>query len=107
LGGKKGIVMDGRDIGTNVFPDAELKIFMTADENIRARRRWQELEAKGLKVSLEEIKKNLIHRDHEDTTREHNPLRKADDAIVLDNTNMTMDEQLNFALNLAKERIGR
>lgn len=99
-----GIIMDGRDIGTNVFPDAELKIFMTADENVRAQRRWKELNEKGLNVSLEEIKQNIMHRDHEDTHREHNPLRKAEDAIVLDNTHLTLEEQLDFAVKLAKEK---
>ena len=101
-----GIVMDGRDIGTNVFPDAELKLFMTADENVRAQRRWKELDAKGMNVSLEEIKRNLEQRDHEDTHRKHNPLRQAEDAVVLDNTHMTLDEQLDFALKLVKEKIG-
>jgi cytidylate kinase len=99
-----GIVMDGRDIGTNVFPDAELKIFMTANENVRAQRRWKELDAKGMNVSLEEIKRNLKQRDHEDTHRAYNPLRKAEDAVVLDNTHMSLQEQLDFALKLAKER---
>lgn len=104
FGKNKGIVMDGRDIGTNVFPDAELKLFMTADENVRAERRWKELSAKGLSISLEEIKKNLAQRDHEDTHREHNPLIKAPDAILLDNTSLSLDEQLDFAMKLAKER---
>ncbi len=99
-----GIVMDGRDIGTNVFPDAELKLFMTANEDVRAQRRWKELNEKGLNVSIEEIKQNIEHRDHEDTHRQHNPLRKAEDAVVLDNTHMTLEEQLDFALKLVKER---
>ena len=103
FGVAKGIVMDGRDIGTNVFPDAELKIFMTADENIRAERRWKELKEKGIAVSMEEVKKNIAQRDYEDTHRQHNPLRKADDAIVLDNSKMTIEEQLNFAVGLAKK----
>jgi CMP/dCMP kinase len=101
-----GIVMDGRDIGTNVFPDAELKLFMTANEDVRAQRRWKELNAKGLNVSIEEIKQNIEHRDHEDTHRQHNPLRKAEDAVVLDNTHMTLEEQLDFALKLVRERAG-
>ncbi|MBI3500650.1 MAG: (d)CMP kinase [Bacteroidetes bacterium] len=105
FGKEKGIVMDGRDIGTNVFPDAELKIFMTADENIRAQRRWKELQEKGMDGTLEDVKKNIAHRDYEDTHRQHNPLHKANDAVVLDNTAMTMEEQLAFALKLAKERI--
>lgn len=101
-----GIVMDGRDIGTHVFPDAELKIFMTADENVRAQRRWKELEAKGVKVSLDEIRKNLSERDHEDTHREHNPLRQAADAFVLDNTDLSLEQQLDIAVKLVKERSG-
>ncbi len=99
-----GIVMDGRDIGTNVFPDAELKLFMTANEEVRAKRRWKELDAKGMNVSLEDIRQNLAQRDHEDTHREHNPLRQAADAVVLDNTNMSLDEQLDLALKLVRER---
>ncbi len=99
-----GIVMDGRDIGTNVFPDAELKFFMTADKEVRAQRRWKELAAKGMNVSLEEISQNLEHRDYEDTHRQHNPLRQAPDAVVLDNTHLTLDQQLDFALKLVKER---
>ena len=105
LGKGKGIVMDGRDIGTNVFPDAELKIFMTADETVRTQRRWNELSGKGVKVTLDEIRKNIQERDYEDTHREHNPLRKADDAVVLDNTSLSLEEQLVFAIKLAKERI--
>lgn len=103
FGKEKGIVMDGRDIGTNVFPGAELKIFMTADENIRAQRRWKELEEKGIAVSLEDVKKNIAHRDYEDTHRVHNPLRKADDAVMLDNTTMTIEQQLQFAVELARK----
>lgn len=101
----KGIVMDGRDIGTNVFPYAELKIFMTADENVRAERRWKELSLKGINVSIEEIKQNIEYRDHEDTHRKHNPLLQAKDAVVLDNTHMTIEEQLNFVLKLVREKI--
>lgn len=100
FGKDKGIVMDGRDIGTNVFPDAELKIFMTADPSVRAQRRWTELKEKGMSVSLNDVKKNLELRDHEDTHREHNPLRKAEDAVVLDNTHLDLDEQLIFAEKL-------
>jgi len=105
LGKGKGIVMDGRDIGTNVFPDAELKIFMTADEAVRAQRRWAELSEKGVKITLEQIRENLRARDYEDTHREHNPLRKANDAVVLDNTALSLDEQLDFVLKLSKEKI--
>ncbi len=100
MGKGKGIVMDGRDIGTNVFPDAELKIFMTADEGVRAQRRWKELQAKGMRVSLEEVRANLAHRDHEDTHRANNPLRKADDAVVLDNTNLSLEEQLEWVIGV-------
>ena len=93
MGGKKGIVMDGRDIGTTVFPDAELKIFVTASPEFRARRRFEELQAKGEKGSLEEILENVKERDHIDTTRDVSPLRKAQDAIELDNSHMTISEQ--------------
>jgi cytidylate kinase len=98
MGKSKNMVMDGRDIGTTVFPHAELKLFMTADPKIRAERRHKELIAKGEEVSLEDIFENIAHRDFLDTTREESPLRRADDAIILDNTNLTEEEQLNFAL---------
>lgn len=100
IGKTKGIVMDGRDIGTVVFPDAELKIFMTADVDIRAKRRYDELTGKGLKVSLEEIKKNIEERDHQDVNRKESPLAKADDAIELDNSNMTVEEQMDWFRNI-------
>lgn len=90
----KGIVMDGRDIGTVVFPDADVKIFMTASLDTRARRRYDELTAKGMKVDFEEIKRNIIDRDIADENRDISPLRRADDAIILDNTHMSVDEQL-------------
>jgi len=99
MGKSKGIVMDGRDIGTVVFPEAELKIFMTAQPDVRAQRRYDELTAKGEKVSYEEIKANIIERDRYDETREESPLRKADDAIVLDNSFMTREEQLAWILS--------
>lgn len=99
MGKSKGIVMDGRDIGTVVFPKAELKIFMTAQPDVRAKRRFDELTAKGEKVSYEEIKANIIERDRYDETREESPLRKADDAIILDNSYMTRDEQLEWVLS--------
>jgi len=99
MGNSKGIVMDGRDIGTVVFPKAELKIFMTAQPDVRAKRRFDELTAKGEKVSFEEIKANIIGRDQYDETREESPLRKADDAIVLDNSYMTREEQLEWILS--------
>jgi len=99
MGKSKNIIMDGRDIGTVVFPDATLKFFMTADPMIRAERRFKELIAKGEKVSLEEIYSNLALRDHQDTTREESPLIQAEDAIVLDNSGIDQEMQLNFALS--------
>lgn len=96
MGRKRGVVMDGRDIGTVVFPDAELKIFMTADPKVRAERRYEELKAKGDTVSLEEITKNVISRDEADMTRAISPLRQAEDAIVLDNSRMTVAEQMEW-----------
>lgn len=105
MGKEKGIVMDGRDIGTVVFPGAELKIFMTADPEIRARRRFLELSAKGVPVSMEEIRENIGSRDHMDQTRKESPLRKASDAIVLDNSNLSPREQLTWALEKADEII--
>jgi len=104
LGSKKGIVMDGRDIGTVVFPKAELKIFMTADNAVRVERRFRELFEKNPNVTIEEVKNNLDMRDYIDSHREVSPLRKADDAIVLDNTHLTEEEQFQKALNWAKER---
>lgn len=101
----KGLVMDGRDIGSNVFPKAELKLFMTADPEVRAQRRFDELEAKGYNVSLIDVRKNLAERDHIDSTRADNPLTQAADAIVLDNTDLTPEEQLEFALNKALDAI--
>ncbi len=98
MGKSKNIIMDGRDIGTTVFPNAHVKFFMTADPKIRAERRFNELSAKGENVSLEEIFENIAHRDFQDTTRQESPLVRADDAIILDNTNLTEEEQLNFAL---------
>ena len=103
MGKTKGIVMDGRDIGTVVFPEAELKIFMTAQPDVRAKRRFDELTAKGENVSYEEIRANIIERDRYDETRAESPLRKADDAIVLDNSYMTREEQLTWILNRISE----
>ena len=100
MGKKKGIVMDGRDIGTVVFPKAELKIFMTADNAIRVQRRFKELYEKNPNVTIEEVKNNLEMRDYIDSHREVSPLRKAKDAIELDNTNLTEKEQFNKALAL-------
>ena len=105
MGRKKGIVMDGRDIGTTVFPDAELKIFMTATPEVRVERRKQELLAKGIKVKDADIKRNILKRDEEDSTRLESPLRQAPDAILLDNTKLTREQQLGIVLRWAKERI--
>jgi CMP/dCMP kinase len=104
-GRNKGIVMDGRDIGTVVFPDAELKIFMTASPEIRSRRRYEELVEKGVKVDMEEILQNVNERDQIDSGREISPLKKADDALVLDNSHMTRNEQLQWSLMKANELI--
>ena len=101
----KGLVMDGRDIGTNVFPKAELKIFMTADPEVRAARRYDELIAKGYHTTMIDVRSNLAERDHIDSTRADNPLTQAEDAIILDNTDLSPDEQLAFALNLANRLI--
>jgi cytidylate kinase len=106
MGEQKGIVMDGRDIGTVVFPNAELKIFVTADPAIRANRRFLELNASNPNITMEEVVENLQHRDLIDSTREHSPLKQADDAIVLDNSNITKEVQLEMALNWAKQKIG-
>ena len=100
------IVMDGRDIGTTVFPNAELKIFMTADPLVRAKRRADEMEAKGMNADLEEVLKNLQERDYIDSHREVSPLTQAEDAIVLDNSHMTMEDQLNWLKGIIKERFG-
>lgn len=100
LGKTKGVVMDGRDIGTVVFPDAELKLFMTADIDIRAQRRFDELTSKGNKITTEEVKQNLAQRDHDDTHRKENPLTKAKDAIVLDNSDLSKQQQLDFVTKL-------
>ena len=105
MGGQKGIVMDGRDIGTAVFPGAELKIFVTASPEVRVERRFQELVAKDPAITKAEIQANLEMRDHIDSTREFSPLKKAHDALVLDNSSLTRDEQLELALSWAKERI--
>ncbi len=102
MGESKNVVMDGRDIGTTVFPDAQVKIFMTADPKIRAERRFKELQAKDSHITLEEVFENLAHRDYQDTTRKESPLVRAKDAIILDNTNLTPAEQLNFVLNKIK-----
>ena len=106
FGRKKRIVMDGRDIGTTVFPEAELKIFMTASTDIRAERRAAEMRAKGEEVSLEEVRKNLLERDYIDSHRESSPLTQAKDAIVLDNSYMTMADQMVWLKGIMAERFG-
>lgn len=103
MGSIKGIVMDGRDIGTAVFPGAELKIFMTADKDVRVKRRYDELKGKGVHITMDEVSENLTTRDFEDTHREENPLRQAEDARVIDNTDLSMDEQFEIVLNWVAE----
>lgn len=105
MGVKKGIVMDGRDIGTTVFPQAELKIFVTADPAVRVERRFKELYAKNPNISIEEVKTNLEMRDYTDSNREFSPLRKANDAIELDNSVLTREEQLDIVLKWAREKM--
>jgi len=99
MGKSKNIIMDGRDIGTVVFPDAQVKLFMTADPKVRAERRFKELTAKNPDLTLEDVFENLAHRDYADTTRAESPLTRAHDAIILDNTDLTPDEQLQFAID--------
>ena len=107
MGERRGVVMDGRDIGTVVFPDAELKIYMTADPRVRAERRYAELRAKGDEVSFDEVLDNVISRDEADMNRAISPLRKADDAVVLDNSRMTVGEQMEwFAREFARVQEG-
>lgn len=105
MGKSKGIVMDGRDIGTTVFPDAELKIFVTAGADVRARRRYDELVARGSNPNYDEILANVVERDRLDQTREVSPLRKADDALLLDNSNMTIEGQLQWLCDEYKKCI--
>lgn len=105
LGKEKGVVMDGRDIGTVVFPDAELKIFMTADLEIRVKRRFKELFAQDDSITIEDVQQNLQLRDYIDSNREESPLKKADDALVLDNTDMSPEKQLQVALEWSHEAI--
>ena len=107
MGERKGVVMDGRDIGTVVFPDAELKIYMTADPKVRAERRYAELQAKGDSVSFEEVYANVVSRDEADMTRAISPLRRAEDAILLDNTHMRVEEQMEWFLERYNEIISR
>ena len=105
MGAEKGIVMDGRDIGTTVFPDAALKIFMTADIMTRVERRFKEMFEKNPNITLDEVKSNLEMRDYIDSNREVSPLRMAEDAILLDNTKLTMEEQLDIALKLVAKKL--
>ena len=105
LGENGGVVMDGRDIGTTVFPNAKLKLWITASESVRAARRYKELLEKGHEVSLQEVEENVAKRDHIDSTREESPLRRADDALTLDNSHLSKTETLNKALELANQRI--
>jgi len=105
IGFFKGIVMDGRDIGTVVFPDADLKIFMTASADIRSRRRYDELKNKNMEVDFEEIKRNIVARDIADENRDISPLRRADDAIVLDNSRMTVEEQMEWIRKIIKDKL--
>lgn len=105
LGENRGIVMDGRDIGTTVFPDAEVKIFMTADEAVRVERRFTEMYEKNPNITVEEVKANLEMRDYIDSNREISPLRKSADAFVLDNTDLSPKQQLDIALNLTKKHL--
>ena len=107
LGKNKGIVMDGRDIGTVVFPDAELKIFMTASKEIRVKRRFQELVQNDAAITIEAVRENLEQRDHMDSNRKESPLRQANDARVLDNTDLTEQQQFELALGWAKEVIAQ
>jgi cytidylate kinase len=105
IGASRGIVMDGRDIGTVVFPDADIKIFMTASVDIRAKRRYDELKGKGMSVDFEEIKNNIIARDIADENRDISPLRRADDAIILDNSRMTVAEQMSWIKQIIENKI--
>lgn len=107
MGKDKGMVMDGRDIGTVVFPDAELKIFMTASAETRAKRRYKELLERGHDLSYEDVLENVTTRDHIDSTREDSPLVKADDAIEIDNSDLTIDEQIDTILNMASHSIAK
>ena len=105
MGRKKGIIMDGRDIGTTVFPDAELKIFMTADPEVRVMRRFKEMHATNPHITIEEVRHNLELRDYIDSTREESPLRRAEDAILLNNSNLNREEQLTKVEELVMEVI--
>ena len=103
MGKEKGVVLDGRDIGTSVFPDAELKLFMNADEKIRIQRRLDEYTSKGQYITEDEVRKNISKRDYEDTHRKESPLIKADDAIILDNSDLDKQQQLDYVLRLIND----
>lgn len=103
MGKDKGVIMDGRDIGTHVFPDAELKLFMTAETDVRTQRRLDELSSKGEYHTFEDVKANLYKRDYDDTHRKENPLRQAKDAVVLDNTDLNKEDQLEFVIKLIND----
>ena len=105
IGVFKGIVMDGRDIGTVVFPDADLKIFMKASVEIRAKRRYDEMKGKGIDVNYDEIERNIMARDITDENRDISPLRRADDAVILDNSRMTVEEQMTWVMNIIEKKI--
>ncbi|MFT6715987.1 MAG: cytidylate kinase [Saprospiraceae bacterium] len=105
MGKDKGVVMDGRDIGTVIFPDAELKLFMTGATKIRVKRRYDELRGNGEKVTEEDVRENLKIRDHDDTTRKESPLVRAREAVVIDNTNLSKNDQLSMVFALANQRI--
>jgi cytidylate kinase len=106
MGIEKGLVMDGRDIGTVVFPEAEMKLFLVSDLDVRVERRWLEQHAKGMDMTREEVKANLLLRDHIDSTREDSPLKQANDAMVIDTSYLTPKEQLQIAFDLARSIIG-
>jgi cytidylate kinase len=102
----KGVVMDGRDIGTVVLPDSELKIFMTADNRVRAQRRYEELKSMGVETSFDDVLRNLNSRDEYDSTRSNDPLRRAEDSVVIDNTHLTIEEQFQFVMSNVMKRLG-
>lgn len=107
LGARKGLVMDGRDIGTVVFPEAELKLFLTAELEVRVERRWLELQSKGMEITRDEVRKNLLLRDHIDSTRMDSPLRRAADATVIDTSYLSESEQLQIAYDLARAALSK
>jgi cytidylate kinase len=107
MGEGKGIVMDGRDIGTAVLPNAEVKFFVTADLDVRSQRRYEELKSKGYEYSFDKVKKNLLERDHNDTHREENPLVQAEDAILMDNTDLTIDELVAKSYEIVQDKLSK